>query len=148
MTPEAAQIDMDVPKVIYGKTVFVPRQNHMGHVICILQLQNTSGVLIPALTIQVEVKAPVVSTRCYYTFTLVRRIGHERIRVYQLEVVPQNKISHRGNPDIAGPHEHFGDEAEPTKIMDAGVNCDEWAACLAWFERRINLHPFDLASPC
>jgi hypothetical protein len=148
MTPAEAAVEMAKPKLIYGPTSFVARLNHFGHQICVAQLQDSVGVLYPALTIQIEVKAPIFVERCYYTFSLMLRRGRDRIRVYQLEVVPPSKISHRGLIDIAGPHEHFGDEEEPSKISDPVVNCENWAACVGWFSNKINLQQFQLASPC
>lgn len=95
---------------------------------------------------QLEVKANVVALSCFYLFTLMQLRGRDRQRVYQLEVAPATKLTHRGLTTIHGPHEHLLSE-EPTPVLDPGVNCDSWDECAAWFLLRTSIVAPTLPNP-
>jgi hypothetical protein len=137
-----------IPKLAHNWSGFQKRSNHAGSVIGIAQLSDSSNVFLPGITVEIEVKAPIITSRCLLLFTLMRqRTGVPRHRIFQLEVCPADKRSHNGASVIYGPHQHIG-EQEPTAVSEIGVNCDDWDGSLAWFLRRINLTPFGIENPC
>ena len=137
-----------MPKVAHNWSGFIKRPNHAGSVIGSAQLSDANNIFIPGVTLEIEVKAPIVTTRCLLLFTIMRRKGAvPRNRVLQLEVCPKDKRSHNGVTVIYGPHFHVGDD-EPTPVDELGVNCDDWEGSLAWFLRRINVQPFAVEKPC
>lgn len=122
------------------------RNNHAGHMLGVAKLVDAGGITMPGLTVQLEIKAPVVAVSCFYLFSIMRLAGRERRPVYQLEVVPHGKRSHNGLLPLYGPHEHVG-ALEPVGIDHASVNCDDWDACLTWFFIRTSIVPFDPSNP-
>jgi hypothetical protein len=106
-----------------------------------------SGVFLPGLTIEIEVKAAVVSPQCLFQFSMRQKTGKLKEIVYQLEVPPFAKRSHNGLTPIHGPHEHIGD-GEPSPIVDSSVNCENWDICLDWFFRRVNVSGLQVEKPC
>lgn len=140
MTRQEALELLAVPKIAVGWGGFKPRANHAGNVIGNASLTDRSGIYLPGVTLQVEVRAPIVADRCFYLFTILKRpLGGVPIRAYQLEIVPANKCSHRGASELFGPHEHIGDENEPDAVVVEGVNCGNWANCFDWFKFRTNI---------
>jgi len=135
------------PKIAHNWSGLEPRSNHAGNVIGSAQLADSEGIFLPGITVDVEVRAPIITNECLFFFSLMHRAGKLRTRVYQLEVCPAAKRSHNGNVVLYGPHEHVGGD-EPTAIIETGVNCSDWNGCLSWFMRRINLGPFEIARPC
>lgn len=148
MTSQEARALLDRPKIAVGWGGFKPRANHSGNVIGLASLADESGTFLPGLTLQLEVRAPVVVDRCYYLFTILQRpLAGNPFRAYQLEVVPGSKCSHRGETVIFGPHEHLGNEQEPVPVAADGVNCGNWAACFDWFKARSNI-TLSVSPPC
>ena len=135
------------PKLAHNWSGFQKRNNHAGSVIGSAQLSDASNIFIPGITLEIEVKAPVVTARCLFLFTLMRRKGLVRRRIVQLEVCPVNKRSHNGVTTIYGPHLHIGDD-EPHAVSERGVNCEDWDSALDWFLTRINVSPFVIEKPC
>lgn len=137
-----------LPKIAHNWTGFQKRNNHAGSVIGSAQLSDSNNIFIPGTTLEIELKAPIVTDRCLFLFTIMRRKGLlPRQRIVQLEVCPTDKRSHNGLAPIYGPHLHMGD-VEPTQVSENGVNCGDWAGSLAWFLHRINVQPFTVEKPC
>ena len=134
------------PKSVTSWSGWLPRGNHAGHLIGTAALVDASGVTIPGLTMQLEVKAPVIAIACLYLFSIMQLQGRDRSRVYQLEVAPAGKRTHRGLTTIHGPHEHLLSE-EPTPVIATGVNCDSWDECAAWFLLRTSIVAPTLPNP-
>jgi len=136
-----------IPKSIDQWSGFTPRSNHAGHIIGIAQLIDSAGIYLPGLTLEIEVKAPIVTAECLIQYSIRQRIAKNRLVVYQLEVCPKNKRSHNGVVPIYGPHEHIGD-SDPNAVNHPGVDCDNWHESLSWFLKRINSVTFNIDSPC
>lgn len=127
---------------------FQKRSNHAGSLIGSAQLVDESGTFLQGLTIEIELKAPIVTNRCLFLFTVMQRQRlATRKRIYQLEVCPADKRSHNGLTTLYGPHEHLAED-EPYEVAQERVNCDDWDGCLQWFFQRINLQHFDIEKPC
>lgn len=122
------------------------RNNHAGHLIGVAELVDMHGVTLPGYTLQIEIKAPVDTSRCLYLFSIMRLKQKQRLRAYQLEVAPHNKRTHNGTAAIYGPHEHI-DDAEPTAVDDPSVRCDNWTVALDWFFTRVSVQPFPIEDP-
>jgi len=147
VTRHEIQLLMARSKFVRNWTGLSPRSNHAGHLIGSAQLSDESGTFLNGITLDIEIKAPVVTAECLFQFTLRQRIGKMRCRLYQLEVCPGQKRSHNGNPILYGPHEHYGD-IEAYAVSDSGVNCSDWDASLRWFLSRINVEYFEIVKPC
>ena len=125
---------------------WAPRSNHAGHQVCSAPVFDDGGVAIPGLSVSLEVRAPLVAASCLYQFTLFKLLHGQRRRVYQLEVVPAHKLSHREpGVELYGPHEHVAEATQA--VQDPAVHCGDWAACYEWFRRRCNLHAPDVTPP-
>jgi hypothetical protein len=135
------------PKSARNWSGFKRRDNHVGHLIGSAILVDQQEITIPGVTIEIEVKAPIVTSRCLLLFTLRHREGKRRPRVYQLEVVPGDKRSHNGEVSLYGPHEHFL-ELGAVSIQSPEVHCDNWEGCFDWFLKRINIAHFEVERPC
>ena len=123
--------------------VWRDRLNHAGYRLCVTTLRDHAGIALPGLTVQFEVRAPVRTVDCLLLFTIFRSTKLARQRVYQLEVCPPGKRSHRGQDgsSLFGPHEHWGEAG--FKLDSDGLSCADWDACAAEFLRRMpiaNLH--------
>lgn len=137
---------LGVEKVAHYWTGFERRQNQANFLIGTAQLSDVSGVFIPAVTLEIEVKPPVVVDRGLVLFSLRKRELGKRTRVYQLEVCPADKRSHNGDPIIYGPHEHFLEE-EASAITEKDVSYDDWDSSFRWFLRRVNVRQFEVERP-
>ena len=137
---------LELPKQAFNWTGWQARENHAGHLHGVATLVDPKGITMPGLTVQLEIKAPVVALTCFYLFSLMQASGRERKPIYQLEVTPRGKRSHNGKVPIYGPHEHLG-QADPLAVTEASVDCDSWAGCLQWFFSRVNLTPFQIPDP-
>lgn len=58
-----------------------PRHNHAGHLIGVAELVDSSGITMPGMTLQIEVKAPVDCERCLYLFSIMRLKNRQRRRL-------------------------------------------------------------------
>jgi len=138
---------LDVPKIVLNWSGLKPRSNHIGHLVGLGEIaEGRTGITLPGLTVQVEVKAPQDVARCLYLFTVFQLKAGTRHRAYQLEVAPANKRTHNGdNGPIYGPHEHLYEEV--TAVDHADVNCGNWGGALRWFFFRIALDPIEIPDP-
>ena len=137
---------IDLPKQALRWSGLKPRSNHAGHLVGVAELVDSQGVTLPGYTLQIEIKAPVETSRCLFLFSIMRLHQKKRQRAYQLEVAPHNKRTHNGITVIHGPHEHI-DTAEPTAVDAPAVRCDNWAGSLQWFFSRISVQPFPIEDP-
>lgn len=138
---------MTVPKYAVHWSSFQKRENHAGHIIGVAQLTDPDGVYFPGLTLEIEVKAAIVSPQCLFQFSLRQKKGKLKEVVYQLEVAPQAKKTHNGLTPIYGPHEHIGED-EPSLVNQRSVNCNDWNGCISWFLQRVNVTGLDVEKPC
>ncbi|MEJ7804849.1 MAG: hypothetical protein WKG03_02870 [Telluria sp.] len=138
---------MGMPKKAHNWTGFSQRPNQANFHIGTAQLSDLAGVFIPGITLEIEVKTPIVAQRCLMFFTLRQRALGARPRLYQLEVCPTEKRSHNGDPVIYGPHEHFL-ETDVSGVSEIGVNCDDWDGALKWFLSRVNVIDLEVPNPC
>lgn len=137
---------LEMEKIAHNWTGFQRRPNQANFLIGTAQLTDTSGVFLPAVTLEIEVKPPVVVDRTVLLFSLRKRMLQTRCRIYQLEVCPGDKRSHNGDPVIYGPHEHLlEDEVHP--VAGKGVNYDDWSGSFKWFLQRINVRDFEVDRP-
>ena len=114
------------------------RSNHIGLLLATAQPDDETGAIIAGLTLQLEVKRPVVVDRCQYEFGMFLLEHGVRRRVYQLNVTPRDKRSHNGvSGAIYGPHEHIGDSVEA--VTDPDIQCGQLAVAFQLFCRRTNL---------
>lgn len=138
---------LEVPKIVLNWSGLAARANHVGHLVGVGELaEAATGITLPGLTLQVEVKAPRDVVRCLFLLTIFQLKGGVRQRAYQLEVAPSNKRTHNGAAGaIYGPHEHLGEDV--TAIRHEDVDCDNWMGSLQWFFDRTGIDPFDIPDP-
>ena len=141
------RVMLDTPKQAIRWSGFTQRDNHAGHILGVAELVDAQGITMPGYTLQIEVKAAAEVNRCLYLFSIMHLHNKKRLRAYQLEVAPQNKRTHIGNPNIYGPHEHVGEEDEPTPVVSDDVNCDNWESVVRWFFTRVSVTPFPIENP-
>lgn len=137
---------INTPKQALRWSGFRPRSNHAGHLVGVAELVDADGITMPGYTLQIEIKAPIDTSRCLFLFSIMRLHQKKRSRVYQLEVAPRGKRTHNGATTIYGPHEHDG-ESEPTPVVHPDVDCDNWQGALRWFFARVSMHPFEVEDP-
>lgn len=129
---------MSLPKLCSASLVWSERDNHVGLLLASAQPEDETGAILPGLTLQFEIKRPIVVDRCLYEFGLFLLEHGVRRRVYQLNVSPTDKRSHNGPlGPMYGPHEHVGDRVLP--IDDPDVACGRPDVAFAHYCRRINL---------
>jgi hypothetical protein len=118
---------MALPKLCNASLVWSERDNHVGLMLASAQPEDETGAILPGLTLQLEIKRPVVVDRCLYEFGL-----------FLLNVSPADKRSHNGPlGPMYGPHEHVGNRVLP--IDDPDVACGHPDVAFAYYCRRINL---------
>lgn len=84
---------------------------------------------IPGLSVELVYRRGVVQGECKSLFT-VFSFKPPKLRAYQLEVVPNAKISHReAGVVFKGPHRHIGDKADQAHLPS--LPCDDHRQ---WFE--------------
>jgi hypothetical protein len=76
---EAIQL-ISQPKSARNWTGFKRRDNHAGHLIGSAILVDAQEITIPGITMEIEVKAPIVTARCLMLFTIRHRDGKRRAR--------------------------------------------------------------------
>lgn len=129
---------MALPKLCSASLIWSERDNHVGLMLASAQPEDESGAILPGLTLQLEIKRPIVVDRCLYEFGLFLLEHGVRRRVYQLNVSPADKRSHNGPlGPMYGPHEHVGNRVLP--IDDPDVACGRSDVAFAYYCRRINL---------
>jgi len=129
---------MALPKLCNASLVWSERDNHVGLMLASAQPEDETGAILPGLTLQLEIKRPIVVDRCLYEFGLFLLEHGIRRRVYQLNVSPADKRSHNGPlGPMYGPHEHVGNRVLP--IDDPDVACGHPDVTFAYYCRRINL---------
>jgi len=129
---------MAVPKLCSTSLVWSHRDNHVGLLLALAQPEDESGAILPGLTLQLEIKRPIVVDRCLYEFGLFLLEHGVRRRVYQLNVSPADKRSHNGpRGALYGPHEHVGNQVLP--INDPDIACGRPDVAFAFYCSRISL---------
>lgn len=126
------------PKFCNALLAWEERVNHTGHLLATAVLDDDTGAVMPGLTLQLEVKRPVVADRCLYELGLFLLENGVRRRVYQLNVCPPDKRSHNGvSGSLYGPHEHVGDTV--TAVADPAVRCGALGVAFETYCSRVNL---------
>ena len=93
--PKSQAVQVLAPsKFCAAKLNWTDKGNHIGILLAAAQPEDETGAIIPGLTLQLEVKRPVVVDRCQYELGLFLLERGVRRRVYQLNVTPPNKRSH------------------------------------------------------
>lgn len=129
---------MALPKLCSASLAWSERDNHVGLLLASAQPEDETGAILPGLTLQFEIKRPIVVDRCLYEFGLFLLEHGIRRRVYQLNVSPPDKRSHNGPlGPMYGPHEHVGNRVLP--IDDPDVACGHPDVAFSYYCRRINL---------
>lgn len=82
-------------------------------------IYDSSGATIPGLTMELFYHRTIVPGQYKFIFTLFTLRGTKKLRSFQVEVIPPDRIKHRENGvPISGPHEH---------VAEAGFKVDEEA---------------------
>lgn len=126
------------PKFCAASLTWADRSNHLGLLLATAQPEDSTGAIIPGLTMQLEIKRPIIVSRCQYEFGLFLLEHGTRRRVYQLNVTPRDKRSHNHvSGPLYGPHEHIGDSFEA--VVDPNIQCGQLDVAFELFCRKTNL---------
>lgn len=94
-------------------------------------LVDPDGATIPGLLVELCVRRGSIGSDCRYDFGLFQVKGARRLRAYQINVRPWNRVSHiEQGAQWYGPHEHYGEAAAK---LDSHIQfgCEHH---LDWFE--------------
>lgn len=115
---------------------FQQKPNQGNLLIATCALDDDTGATLPGLTMQLEIRRPLIVNRWQFEFGLFLLQDGHRKRVYQLHSSPLDHRSHNDkNGAIYGPHEHVGDSV--TAVMMSTP--DDPASVFALYCKRINL---------
>ncbi|AMO77520.1 hypothetical protein [Pseudomonas citronellolis] len=126
------------PKRFSGRLAFGTKDTNTLFKVAAFRPEDEDGATIPGVTIEIVLRTGVAADRCKYTFTMFRLSNQKQRRVYQLEVVPQDKRSHNGPPRLYGPHEHYGDDGDVRPVQN-DLCCTDYKLWLELFCSRICL---------
>jgi len=101
---------IDLPKFCNQNLVWGTKANQNSFLQATSALDDAEGATIPGLTIQLEVKKPILVATYHFELGLFK-LSHNGIRerVYQLNVTPMHRRSHNDKKHpIYGPHIHHG----------------------------------------
>lgn len=133
-----------IAKNLHTPLVWEKRNNHAGHWIASGRVENSDGVLLPGLIVELEYKSGLTLDRCLYLFTLFSQKHGAKLRGYQLEITPPQKRTHNEPGNIIyGAHEHWGGKA----IALPGFGCDDYSRGFTHFCQQINLRAVQLELP-
>lgn len=147
ITADEARAIAAIPKKLHGllgQFVLQKRNNHAGHFVASARVEDADGAFLPGLIVEAEYKAALSLNRCLFLFTLFTQRHGAKLRAYQLEISPPNKLTHNEPGNIIhGAHEHWGDKA----IALPGFECDDYSRGFAHFCQQINLTAVQLELP-
>lgn len=144
LAAEEARTIAATPKNLHGQLVWQKRTNHAGHMVATARVEDVDGVILPGLIVELEYKAALTLNRCLFLFTLFTQRHGAKLRAYQLEITPPEKLTHNESGNIIyGAHEHWGDKA----IALPEFGCDDYSRGFAHFCLQINLTAVQLELP-
>jgi hypothetical protein len=135
-----------LPKFIVGDVEWKQQPEGSELFTADLLLLNQAQQTIPGLTVELQYRRGIVNGECKCLFT-VFLFEANKLRAYQLEVVPQHRSKHAENGvKWYGPHKHIGDKSEQVKRPD--LCCDDHAEWFAYFLNDANIkHVGNYAPP-
>lgn len=144
VTSDEAKAIASLPKKLHGQLVWQKRNNHVGHIIASARVEDTDGAMLPGLIVELEYKAALTLNRCLFLFTLFTQRHGAKLRAYQLEITPPDKLTHNEPGNIIhGTHEHWGNKT----IALSGFGCDDYSRGFEHFCKEINLTAVQLELP-
>jgi hypothetical protein len=132
-----AELLCHIPKFCAANLTWGTKSNQANLLVATSALEDSEGATIPGLTLQLEIKKAIVTTRYQYELGLFKLIKGVRVRAYQLNVTPPDRRSHNGPEGrIYGPHQHFG-----TKHVDAVADngFEDFVRAFDFYCKTINL---------
>ncbi|MGE8451753.1 MAG: hypothetical protein ACN6OP_14235 [Pseudomonadales bacterium] len=98
-------------KYVRGDLHLQTRKNHAGYMSAAARPEDLFDATIPGLTVELELKAPLLVDACKNIASLYLLRNGVKYRVYQLEIQPPTKRSHNEPGNVLyGPHQHIGDQ--------------------------------------
>ena len=144
VTFDEARTIAAIPKLLHGQLSWQKRNNHAGHLFVTARVEDVDGAILAGLVVELECKAALTLNRCLFLFTLFTQRHGAKLRAYQLEIAPPDKLTHNEAGNIIhGAHEHWGDKT----IALHGFGCDDYSRGLAHFCQQINLTAIQLELP-
>lgn len=144
LTSDEARTIAAIQKNLHGHLVWQKRTNHAGHLVATARVEDVDGAILPGLIVELECKAALTLDRCLFLFTLFTQRHGAKLRSYQLEITPPDKLTHNEPGNIIhGTHEHWGNKA----IALPGFGCDDYSRGFAHFCQQINLTAVQLELP-
>jgi len=136
MAAALAQNIVDQPKFCAAALHFQQKPNQGNLLIATCALEDDTGATLPGLTLQLEIRRPLIVDRWQFEFGLFLLQDGHRKRVYQLHSSPSDKRSHNAKDGpLYGPHEHIGDSVTAVVLTDSA----DPASVFALYCKRINL---------
>jgi hypothetical protein len=118
--------------------LWAERDNHAGYMITTSSLDDDTGATIPGLTLQLEMKKPIVVDRCLYELGMFVLKGGRRYRAFQLHISPPDKRSHNDpSGPLYGAHVHRGGAVY--NVDDPRAMCGNIDGAFAIYCESVNL---------
>jgi hypothetical protein len=120
-----------LPKTIIGDVAWQQSPTESELFTADFNFWDEAGATIPGLTLRLMYRRGIIKGECKSTFTIFKFVP-PKLRAYQLEVIPDEKIGHReaGVP-WKGPHKHIGDKA--VQVHPMGYRCDDHEQWFRYF---------------
>lgn len=105
---------LEMPKTMLGDLDWDESPTNSNFLSVSENLLDDTGATIPGLSAQLVVRRGRYSHDCRFDFGIFKVMGPRKLRVYQINVRPPSKRSHRNANGtwLHGPHQHFGERAE------------------------------------
>jgi hypothetical protein len=103
-------------------------------------LVTAEGATIPTLSVELCVRVGRFEQDCLWDFGLFKFKTGKQLRLYQINVVPEDKASHNEPTGTwYGPHQHFGQLRMEKFGSDAPKPCVSHEAWFKEFLKRANI---------
>ena len=114
LTEEEIQAAIGLEKILIGDLTWEEKPTNSSFLVFSSVLVDGSGATLPGFTVEFLVRRGRFLDDCRFDFGLFKLKGQRRLRVYQINVMSRERISHRepNGEQWFGPHQHFGERAE------------------------------------
>lgn len=137
--PEEAVALIALSKFITGDLTWKESPKNSQFNSASFTVYGTDSLSITGLTVELEYRRGLVSSRCNYKFILRQSKGARKLRAYTIEVYAPDYRSHVDNGTAYyGPHEHIGE----TYVAFSGLNhlgCQDHEKWFQEFLKRGNI---------
>lgn len=134
-----------MPKVVEEAPPWQRRPSQANFMVCEPTLFDTDGIAIGSLRLRLERKIPARVAGCLDLYTLYWLQRGKWYRIFQLEVCPSYKVSHRDRRHgviLYGPHIHYIKnrvDQPAAKAVSCPYDCGHYREWLQYFLDACNI---------